>query len=67
MSTLDADLDLLARRLGLAKIEPGQDVHRLTAMQIYGVGYDDVTPEQRRKAKTVNYYKLYFPPERRKR
>jgi DNA polymerase-1 len=37
----------------------GNDFHRATAAKVYGVDYDDVTPEQRRNAKTVNFSITY--------
>ncbi len=36
-----------------------QDIHRATAAKVYGVPYDEVTSEQRRNAKTVNFSILY--------
>lgn len=35
------------------------DTHQLTASRIFRVPVDNVTPEQRRYAKTVNYASLY--------
>lgn len=61
------NLAKLAEMLGLPEIKEGQDVHRLTAMQIYGVAYDAVTPEQRRKAKALSYHKMFQSLERRQR
>ena len=37
----------------------GQDIHKATAAGVYGVSMDDVTPEQRRNAKTVNFSITY--------
>lgn len=37
----------------------GQDIHRATAAIIYNVPYDEVTNEQRTKAKTVNFSLIY--------
>jgi len=37
----------------------GQDIHRATAAIIYNVPYDEVTDEQRSKAKTVNFSLIY--------
>ncbi len=37
----------------------GNDFHKATAAKVYGVNYDDVTPEQRRNAKTVNFSITY--------
>lgn len=36
-----------------------QDIHRATASKVYGVPYDEVTSDQRRNAKTVNFSILY--------
>ena len=36
-----------------------QDIHSLTAAKIYGVGVEQVTTEQRRKAKTANFGIIY--------
>ena len=40
-------------------IHKGHDVHQATAGIIYNVPYDEVTDEQRTKAKTVNFSILY--------
>jgi DNA polymerase-1 len=37
----------------------GQDIHRLTASQIFGIPLEDVTAEQRRQAKTINFGIIY--------
>ena len=37
----------------------GQDIHRATAARVYGVPYDEVTSDQRRNAKTVNFSIIY--------
>lgn len=37
----------------------GQDIHRATAAKVYGVTYEDVSADQRRNAKTVNFSILY--------
>ena len=36
-----------------------QDIHRLTASQVFGVPFDDVTPLQRSNAKAVNFGIIY--------
>ncbi|MBK9109612.1 MAG: DNA polymerase I [Saprospiraceae bacterium] len=36
-----------------------QDIHRATAAKVYNVDYDQVTGDQRRNAKTVNFSILY--------
>jgi DNA polymerase-1 len=37
----------------------GEDVHRRTASRIFGVPPDEVTPEQRARAKTINFGVIY--------
>ncbi len=37
----------------------GQDIHARTAMEIFDVGVDDLTPELRRRAKAVNFGIIY--------
>jgi DNA polymerase-1 len=37
----------------------GIDIHTKTAMDVFGVSLDDVTPEMRRRAKTVNFGIVY--------
>ena len=37
----------------------GQDIHRRTAMEIYGVGEKEVTPEMRVHGKTLNFALIY--------
>lgn len=39
--------------------EKGIDIHKETAAQLFSVPIEDVTEEQRRKAKTINYAILY--------
>jgi DNA polymerase-1 len=39
--------------------QKNQDIHRATAARVYGVPYKDVTAEQRRNAKTVNFSIIY--------
>ncbi|MBI1226350.1 MAG: DNA polymerase I [Bacteroidetes bacterium] len=36
-----------------------QDIHRATAAKVYGVPYEEVTSDQRRNAKTVNFSIIY--------
>ena len=36
-----------------------QDIHRATAAKVYGVEYEDVSADQRRNAKTVNFSIIY--------
>ncbi len=37
----------------------GQDIHRLTASQVFGVPFEEVTPLQRSNAKAVNFGIIY--------
>ena len=37
----------------------GQDVHRATAAEVFAASLDDVTPDQRRSAKTINFGLMY--------
>jgi len=39
--------------------QKGQDIHRATAARVFDVDYDDVTREQRYRAKTVNFSIIY--------
>ncbi len=43
----------------LAAFEAGQDIHRATAAEIHGVLPEEVTPEQRRSAKAINFGLIY--------
>lgn len=43
----------------IAAFNSGEDVHALTASQVFGVALKDVTPEQRRSAKAVNFGIIY--------
>ena len=37
----------------------GEDVHRVTASQVFGIPFEEVTPEERRRAKAVNFGIVY--------
>ena len=37
----------------------GQDIHRATASEVFGVGVDEVSTEQRRAAKAINFGLIY--------
>ena len=37
----------------------GEDVHRVTASQVFGIPLEQVTPEERRRAKAVNFGIVY--------
>ncbi|MDP4724979.1 MAG: DNA polymerase I [Alphaproteobacteria bacterium] len=39
--------------------QDGVDIHKSTASSLFGIPYDQVTPEQRRQAKTVNFGIIY--------
>jgi len=65
---LDADysqieLRILAHMSGDEKLieayNSAQDIHRTTASQVFHVPFDEVTPEQRRNAKAVNFGIVY--------
>jgi DNA polymerase-1 len=43
----------------MAAFEHGEDVHRATASEIFGVTRQDVTSEQRRVAKVINFGLIY--------
>jgi len=43
----------------LAAFSEGLDVHRATAAEVFGVALDQVTSEQRRYAKTINFGLIY--------
>ena len=37
----------------------GQDIHRTTAAEVFGIKKDKVTADQRRSAKTINFGLIY--------
>ena len=43
----------------ISAFREGQDVHASTAAKIFGISIDEVTPEQRRIAKTANFGIMY--------
>jgi DNA polymerase-1 len=43
----------------LRAFQEGQDVHRATASEVFGVALGDVSSEQRRYAKTINFGLIY--------
>ncbi|MGH7203320.1 MAG: DNA polymerase [Candidatus Levyibacteriota bacterium] len=50
----------LAQEKELMKaFENDQDVHRLTASRLFGVAYDQVSPQQRTVGKTINFGIIY--------
>ena len=65
---VDADYSQIELRLLAALSEDpymteaflkGEDIHKMTAMKIYGVSEDEVTPRMRASAKTVNFSIIY--------
>lgn len=53
MAHLSGDANLVSA------FERGIDVHRATAMAVYGVSSEEVTPDQRREAKVFNFGLMY--------
>jgi DNA polymerase-1 len=57
------ELRLLAHLSGdpafVAAFQSGGDIHRQTAAIIFGVALDQVTPEMRARAKTINFATIY--------
>jgi DNA polymerase I len=57
------ELRLIAEMSGeaamLEAFQAGHDIHASTAARVYGVPLSEVTPEQRRNAKTVNFSIIY--------
>ncbi|MFQ5446829.1 MAG: DNA polymerase I [Saprospiraceae bacterium] len=43
----------------LDAFQKGQDIHRATAARVYSVPFEEVTSDQRRNAKTVNFSIIY--------
>jgi len=43
----------------VAAFEAGQDIHRIVAAEVFGVAVEDVTADQRARAKTVNFGIVY--------
>ncbi|URL01795.1 DNA polymerase I [Avibacterium sp. 20-126] len=43
----------------ISAFQQGKDIHRSTAAEIFGVPLDDVTSEQRRSAKAINFGLIY--------
>ena len=40
-------------------VQQGKDLHKELASQLFGIPIDEVTPEQRAKAKAYNFMFLY--------
>lgn len=57
------ELRVLAHLSGDEKLieayKSARDIHTITASQVFGVPFDEVTPEQRRNAKAVNFGIIY--------
>jgi DNA polymerase-1 len=53
MAHLSADAGLMAA------FDKGEDVHRATAAEVFGVGLDQVDNDQRRSAKAINFGLIY--------
>ncbi len=57
------ELRLIAHMSGdeamLEAFNNGQDIHRATAARVFDVPYDEVSADQRRQAKTVNFSIIY--------
>ena len=55
--------DMADEQYMIAAFEEGVDIHKRTASVIFGVDPEEVTPEQRRIAKTVNFAVIYGQTE----
>ncbi len=53
MAHLSGDVNLLRA------FAAGEDIHRATAAEVFGVAPDQVTPDQRRRAKAINFGLIY--------
>ena len=57
------ELRVLAHMSGdpalIASFRNGEDIHSRTAALVYGIEPDEVTPDQRRSAKTINFGLIY--------
>ena len=43
----------------LTAFEHGEDIHKATAAEVFGVNLDEVSPDQRRSAKAINFGLIY--------
>ncbi len=57
------ELRLIAEMSGekamLEAFNNGMDIHKSTASKVFGISIEDVTPNQRRQAKTINFSIIY--------
>lgn len=57
------ELRLLAHMAQIPQLirafQENQDIHKLTASQVFGIGIDEVTSEQRSQAKAINFGIIY--------
>ena len=52
-------IDINVTEFGKQAVKEHKDVHKLVASKMFGVKYEDVTDEQRRIAKTLNFKYMY--------
>lgn len=52
-------IDINVTELGKQAVKEHKDIHKLVASKMFNVKYEDVTDEQRRIAKTVNFKYMY--------
>ena len=52
-------IDINVTELGKQAFKEHKDIHKLVASKMFDVKYEDVTDEQRRIAKTVNFKYMY--------
>lgn len=52
-------IDINVTELGKQAVKEHKDIHKLVASKMFDVKYEDVTDEQRRIAKTVNFKYMY--------
>lgn len=52
-------IDINVTELGRQAVKEHKDIHKLVASKMFNVKYEDVTDEQRRIAKTLNFKCMY--------